>query len=138
MTDWASVLTELVPLALVIALSPLSIIPAVLVLSTIDHGDSTFYFRVAGIVGLCILAAMALARVLAWYVFRFGRGQLEKQGFRAAWEIAWKPVLMLIVMIYAIIGIPLAIANIIVTAAVIDSSAEKVTPPEKRAPRPKW
>lgn len=82
-------------------------IPAVLVLSTIDHGGSTFYYRVAGVVGLCLLAAMALARILAWYVFRFGRSQLEKQGFRAAWEIAWKPVLMLMVMIYAIIGIPL-------------------------------
>ena len=34
MTDWASVLTELIPLALVVALSPLSIIPAVLVLQS--------------------------------------------------------------------------------------------------------
>ena len=34
MTDWVSVLTELIPLALVIALSPLSIIPAVLVLQS--------------------------------------------------------------------------------------------------------
>ncbi len=82
-------------------------IPAVMVLATIDHGDSTFYFRVAGIVGLCILGAMALARVLAWYVFRFGRKQLGEQTLRQAWEIAWKPVLMLMVMIYAIIGIPL-------------------------------
>lgn len=34
MTDWVSVLTELIPLALVITLSPLSVIPAVLVLQT--------------------------------------------------------------------------------------------------------
>jgi hypothetical protein len=32
-----------------------------------------------GIVGLIILACMALARVLAWYVFRFGRRQLDEQ-----------------------------------------------------------
>ena len=32
--DWGSVLTELIPLALVVALSPLTIIPAVLVLHT--------------------------------------------------------------------------------------------------------
>ena len=32
--DWGSVLTELIPLALVVALSPLSIIPAVLSLHT--------------------------------------------------------------------------------------------------------
>ena len=57
---------------------------------------------------------MALARLLAWYVFRFGRRQLDNQAAahgmsqrRLGWEIAWKPVLMLMVMIYAIVGIPL-------------------------------
>jgi hypothetical protein len=81
---------------------------------TKDQGDSTFHWRVAGIVGLVILALMALARVLAWYVFRFGRRQLDAQAADAGtsqrklgWEIAWKPVLMLMVMIYAIVGIPL-------------------------------
>ena len=42
-----------------------------------NEGDSTFYWRITGIVGLLIIAAMALARVLAWYVFRFGRRRLE-------------------------------------------------------------
>jgi hypothetical protein len=90
-------------------------IPAVMVLMTINHGDSTFYWRVAGIVGLTILSLMALARVLAWYVFRFGRRQLDAQAAaqgmsqrQLGWEIAWKPVLMLMVMVYAIAGIPLA------------------------------
>ncbi len=89
-------------------------IPAVMALATINQGDSTFYWRITGIVGLIILAAMALARVLAWYVFRFGREQLDYQlsGLpvsqrRLGWEIAWKPVLMLVVMMYAIVGIPL-------------------------------
>jgi len=89
-------------------------IPAAMALMTINHGDSTFYWRVAGIVGLIILALMALARVLAWYVFRFGRRQLDAQVAdkgtsqrKLGWEIAWKPVLMLMVMIYAIVGIPL-------------------------------
>ena len=90
-------------------------LPAVMALMTINQGDSTFYWRVTGIVGLTILAAMALARVLAWYVFRFGRDKLEKdlpdQGAlspsRLGWEIAWKPVLMLIVLVYAIVCIPL-------------------------------
>lgn len=82
-------------------------IPAVMVLATINHGDSTFYWRVAGIAGLSILAAMALARILTWYVFRFGRRQLESQDRRLGWEIAWKPVLMLMVLIYAIVGIPI-------------------------------
>ncbi|HMZ14238.1 MAG TPA: hypothetical protein PLS04_08920 [Mycobacterium sp.] len=90
-------------------------IPAVMALATINQGDSTFYWRITGIVGLIILACMALARILAWYVFRFGRKQLDYQlaGLpvsprRLGWEIAWKPVLMLVVMMYAIVCIPLA------------------------------
>lgn len=89
-------------------------IPASMFFATSNHGDSTFYWRVAGIVGLIILALMALARVLAWYVCRFGRAQLGDQAgrkgmsqARLGWEIAWKPVLMLMVMVYAIVCIPL-------------------------------
>lgn len=90
-------------------------IPAVMVLATINHGDSTFYWRVAGIVGLIVLALMASARLLSWYVFRFGRRVVSEhaaaQGVsdrRLGWEMAWKPLLMLIAMVYAIVGLPLA------------------------------
>lgn len=90
-------------------------IPAVMLLATENNGDSTFYFRVAGGVGLIVLALMAAARLMAWYVFRFGRRELDAQvsaaGMsqrRLSWEIAWKPVLMLMVMIYGIVAIPLA------------------------------
>ncbi len=72
-------------------------IPAVMVAATANQGDSTFYWRVTGIVGLVIIACMALARVLAWYVFRFGHARLDAQigGLpisqrRLGWEIAWK------------------------------------------------
>src|SRR6201999_1329581 len=89
-------------------------IPAVMFAATANNGDSTFYWRVCGIVGLIILGCMALARILAWYVFRFGRRKLETQldGLpisqrRLGWEIAWKPVLVLVVMMYAIVCIPL-------------------------------
>lgn len=89
-------------------------IPAVMAVATINQGDSTFYWRVTGIVGLVILAGMALARVLAWYAFKFGRKQLDYQlsGLpvsprRLGWEVAWKPVLTLVVMMYAIVCIPL-------------------------------
>jgi len=74
-----------------------------------DVDDSTFYWRITGIVGLTIIAVMAIARVLAWYVFRFGRRRLSSVSPRIAWEIAWKPVLMLIVLSYAIVCIPLAV-----------------------------
>jgi hypothetical protein len=52
-------------------------IPVVMFAATVNHGDSTFYWRVSGIVGMVLLACMALARVLAWYVFRFGRHQVS-------------------------------------------------------------
>ncbi|CDO86274.1 hypothetical protein AWC29_08390 [Mycobacterium triplex] len=91
-------------------------IPAVMVAATTNHGDSTFYFRVCGIVGLIILGCMALARILAWYVFRLGRRQLDArlEGLpisqrRLGWEIAWKPVLVLLVLMYAIVCIPLGV-----------------------------
>jgi len=83
---------------------------------SLGEGDSTFYSRITGLVGLVVIAALALARVLAWYVFRFGRDKLDDDlsttghsPARIAWEIAWKPVLMLIVMCYAIVCIPLGV-----------------------------
>lgn len=90
-------------------------IPVVMLWATENQGGNSFYFRAAGIVGLCVLGLMALSRLLAWYVFRFGRAQLDAQSAqhgitqrKLAWEIAWKPVLMLVVMIYAIGAIPIA------------------------------
>ncbi|WP_068181024.1 hypothetical protein [Mycobacterium sp. UM_CSW] len=89
-------------------------IPAVMLAATINQGDSTFYWRVCGIVGLIIIACMALARVLAWYVFKFGRRELDAQlrglpisARRLGWEIAWKPVLALVLLMYAIACLPL-------------------------------
>ncbi len=89
-------------------------IPGAMFMATLNNGDNTFYWRAAGIVGLVVLALMALARLLAWYVFRFGRRTLDNQAAaqgmsqrRLGWEIAWKPILMLMVMIYAVVGIPL-------------------------------
>ncbi|OBH04600.1 hypothetical protein [Mycobacterium sp. E1747] len=89
-------------------------IPAVMWAATANQGDSTFYWRACGMAGLTIIAVMALARVLAWYVFRFGHRQLDTQvrGLsisprRLGWEIAWKPVLVLVLLMYAIVCVPL-------------------------------
>jgi hypothetical protein len=86
-------------------------IPVVMVWMTADRGDSTFYFRVAGYVGLIILVLMAVARLLSWYVFRLGRSDIavraesiDMSEGRLGWELAWKPMLMLMVMIYGIGG----------------------------------
>jgi hypothetical protein len=82
---------------------------------TVDHGDNTFYWKVAGYVGLIVLGLMAVARLLAWYVFRFGRMQLDaqtRQSDVAATAVVgdrvWKPVLMLLVLIYAFSAVPVA------------------------------
>ena len=56
--DWGSVLTELIPLALVVALSPLSIIPAVLVLHTARPRPTGLAFLAGWLVGLTALTAI--------------------------------------------------------------------------------
>lgn len=58
--NWGSVLTELIPLALVVALSPLSIIPAVLVLHTPRPRPTGLAFLAGWLVGLAALAAAFL------------------------------------------------------------------------------
>jgi len=55
---WGSVLTELIPLALVIALSPFSIIPAVLVLQTPRPRPTGLAFLVGWLVGVAALTAI--------------------------------------------------------------------------------
>lgn len=56
--NWGSVLTELIPLALVVALSPLSVIPAVLVLHTPRPRPTGLAFLVGWLAGLAALTAI--------------------------------------------------------------------------------
>ena len=59
MTDhWSSILIELIPLALVVALSPLSIIPAVLVLHTPQPRPTGLAFLAGWLFGLAVLTAI--------------------------------------------------------------------------------
>ena len=55
---WGSELTELIPLALVVALSPLSIIPAVLVLHTARPKPTGLAFLAGWLVGIAALTAI--------------------------------------------------------------------------------
>jgi len=59
--SWGSVLTGLVPLALVIAISPLSIIPAVLVLQAPRPRPSSLAFLAGWLFGLAALTALFVA-----------------------------------------------------------------------------
>lgn len=56
--SWGSVLTELIPLALVVALSPLSIIPAVLVLHTPRPRPTGLAFLGGWMLGMLVLTAV--------------------------------------------------------------------------------
>ena len=56
--NWGTVLTELIPLALVITLSPLSIIPAVLVLHTPHPRPAALLYMVGWVVALFALTAV--------------------------------------------------------------------------------
>jgi Sap, sulfolipid-1-addressing protein len=56
--DWKSLLAELIPLALVVALSPLSIIPAVLVLHSPRPRPTGLAFLAGWLVGLAALTAL--------------------------------------------------------------------------------
>ena len=58
--NWGSVLIELIPLALVVALSPFSIIPAVLVLRTPRPRPTALAFLVGWLVGLAALTSIFL------------------------------------------------------------------------------
>ncbi|HEX3286633.1 MAG TPA: GAP family protein [Mycobacterium sp.] len=58
--NWGSVLTELIPLALVVALSPLSIIPAVMVLHTPRPRPTGLAFLAGWLFGLAVLTAILL------------------------------------------------------------------------------
>ena len=59
--SWGSVLTELIPLALVITLSPLSIIPAVLMLQTPQPRPTALAFMAGWLLGLGVLTAVFVA-----------------------------------------------------------------------------
>ena len=56
--NWGSVLTELIPLALVVALSPLTIIPAVLALHTPRPRPTGLAFLAGWLFGLAVLTAI--------------------------------------------------------------------------------
>lgn len=60
--SWGTVLTGLVPLGLVISLSPLTVIPAVLVLQAPRPRPSSLAFLGGWLLSLAALTALAVAR----------------------------------------------------------------------------
>ena len=77
--NWGSVLTDLVPLALVVALSPLSIIPAVLVLDTPRPRPAGLAFLTGWLLGLAVLTTIFVE------VSSLAGGMREKPPGWASW-----------------------------------------------------
>ncbi|MCV7302344.1 GAP family protein [Mycobacterium barrassiae] len=77
--DWGSVLIELIPLALVVALSPLSIIPAVLVLHTPRPRPTGLAFLAGWFVGLAVVTLIFIE------LSSLGGGLREKPPGWASW-----------------------------------------------------
>ncbi len=77
--SWGSVLADLVPLGLVVALSPLSIIPAVLVLDTAKPRPTGLAFLTGWLVGLAVLSSIFLE------VSSLAGGLREKPPSWASW-----------------------------------------------------
>ena len=99
----------------ILLLLPVSWLPLMMIWAAEGQGCSLFYNRMLGWAGLWIIAAFAVCRLFAWYVLRAGRSKLDNatpQGMtrgRMAWEIAWKPIIMLMVMIHLIVAVPIGI-----------------------------
>lgn len=78
---------------------------------------SLLFFKALTLVPLIIWLAMAGLRALSWYGLRLGRASLESrlpEGWsagRAEWEMAWRPVLMFVVMMVSflvVVGLVIA------------------------------
>lgn len=99
----------------ILILLPVLWVPLAMIFFTEGFGCTYFYNRMLGWSAAWIAVGLALARLFSWYVLRRGRTLIAQQmdervsSARAEWEIAWKPVLMLIVMMHAIVFVPIGI-----------------------------
>ena len=78
-------------------------LPLLMVWATQHDGDSVFYFRATGWAGLGTIAALALARVATGLLHRTG----DRMSARESWSAVWQPVVALVLLVYAIGGLPL-------------------------------
>lgn len=94
-------------------------IPAVGLLAT--DSCATSFFPLFGAVGIVLIGALIILRLVSWYVLRLGRDEIERQtpsGMTPAqmeWALAWQPMISMVLLIALCIGIPLLIVWIRVT-----------------------
>lgn len=88
-------------------------IPAVALLAT--ESCATSFFPLFGAVGICLIAALIILRLVSWYVLRLGRDAIERkapEGMTAGqveWALAWQPMISMVVLVGLCIAIPLGI-----------------------------
>ncbi len=88
-------------------------IPAVGLLAT--ESCNTSFFPLFGLVGITLIAALIILRIVSWYVLRRGRDEIARnlpQGMTAGqmeWAFAWQPMISMVVLIGLCIAIPLGI-----------------------------
>jgi hypothetical protein len=88
-------------------------IPAVGLLAT--DSCATSFFPLFGAVGVALIGALIILRIVSWYVLRLGRDEIERntpQGMtagQAEWALAWQPMISMVVLIGLCIAIPLLI-----------------------------
>jgi hypothetical protein len=88
-------------------------IPAVGLLAT--DSCATSFFPLFGMVGIALIGALIILRLISWYVLRRGRAEIERntpQGMTAGqleWSLAWQPMISMMVLIGLCIAIPLGI-----------------------------
>ena len=88
-------------------------IPAVGLLAT--ESCNTSFFPLFGLVGITLIAALIILRIVSWYVLQRGRDEIARnlpQGMTAGqmeWAFAWQPMISMVVLIGLCIAIPLDI-----------------------------
>jgi hypothetical protein len=85
-------------------------IPAVGLLAT--DSCATSFFPLFGMVGIALILALIILRIVSWYILRLGREEIERNtpsGIPAGqleWALAWQPMISMMVLIGLCIGIP--------------------------------
>lgn len=90
-------------------------IPIVMVWMCQDRGGNLLYYVASGVAGIAIVVAMALLRFIAYYILRRGPGIVRDwaasrgagSAARVGWEMAWRPTLLLVGMLYAFSLLPI-------------------------------
>jgi hypothetical protein len=91
-------------------------IPLIGVIAMFDGLCTTSYFHHFGVITLILIAALIILRIVSWYGLKLGRERLAPPpGMSAAaleWQLAWQPVVAMLLLMAACFAVPAAIIGI--------------------------